>query len=287
MDFALWKSAKPGEPYWKAPWGKGRPGWHIECSAMNCRHLGDQIDIHGGGNDLIFPHHENEIAQTETVTGKPFARIWMHNGMMQLDGEAMSKSTGNMVRIEEFLADHSADVLRMIILNSSYRGPLSYTNEVIEMAGKALDRLKSALKPPQPGAAGAAEEDLAALADQMAATKAGFIAAMDDDINTAGALGKLFDLVKAVNTARDCGATQDELQAAQALLKELTGVLGLTLEDEIVDSNADGFIDLLVELRSEVRGRKLYDLSDMIRDRLKALGVVVEDGHGASSWHYE
>lgn len=287
MDFALWKSAKPGEPYWEAPWGKGRPGWHIECSVMNCHHLGEQIDIHGGGNDLIFPHHENEIAQTETITGKPFARIWMHNGMMQLDGEAMSKSTGNMVRIEDFLADHSADVLRMIILNSSYRGPLYYTNEVIEMAGKALDRLKSALKPPQPGAEGAAAEDLSALAGQMAATKAGFIAAMDDDINTAGALGKIFDLVKAINTARDCGATQDELQAAQALLQELTGVLGLTLEDQIVDSNADGFIDLLVELRSEVRSRKLYDLSDLIRDRLKALGVVVEDGHGASTWHYE
>lgn len=287
MDFALWKAAKPGEPYWDAPWGKGRPGWHIECSVMNRHHLGEQIDIHGGGNDLIFPHHENEIAQTETVTGKAFARYWMHNGMMQLDGAAMSKSTGNMVRIEEFLADYSADVMRMIILNASYRGPLSYTQDVVEMASKAVDRLKSALKPAQHAAGGASEEEKAALANQMAATKEGFIAAMDDDINTAGALGNLFDLVKAINTARDNGAVQSVLDGAQALLKELTGVLGLTLQDAVVDSNADGFIDLLVELRTEVRSRKLYDLSDLIRDRLKELGVVLEDGRGATSWHYE
>ncbi|MEE4194812.1 MAG: cysteine--tRNA ligase [Anaerolineae bacterium] len=287
MDFALWKSAKPGEPYWETAWGNGRPGWHIECSAMNRHHLGEQIDIHGGGNDLIFPHHENEIAQTETITGKPFARYWMHNGMMQLDGAAMSKSTGNMVRIEEFLAEHSSDVMRMIILNASYRGPLSYTHEVVDMATKAVERMRSALKPALPGTNGLHEEGKAALAQQTEATKAGFIEAMDDDINTAGAVGKLFDLVRAINTARDEGAAQEDLQAAQAMFKELTGVLGLTLESANGDSSADGFIDLLVELRTEVRGRKLYDLSDLIRDRLKALGVVVEDARGGSTWHYE
>lgn len=287
MDFAVWKSAKPEEPSWQTPWGKGRPGWHIECSAMIRHYLGETIDIHAGGNDLIFPHHENEIAQSETVTGKPFANYWMHNGMMQLDGEAMSKSTGVMVRIEEFLADHQADVLRMIILNASYRGPLSYTKEVVEMATKAVDRMRTALKPAQPEAIGLDEEAKGILAEQVEATKAGFLAAMDDDINTASAVGKLFDLVKAINSARDSSATQEELDQAQALLKELTGVLGLKLEDEVGDSNADGFIDLLVELRSEVRGRKLYDLSDLIRDRLKELGVVVEDAHGGSTWHYE
>ena len=287
MDFALWKSAKPGEPSWNTPWGKGRPGWHIECSAMICHHLGEEIDIHGGGNDLIFPHHENEIAQSETITGKPFARYWMHNGMMQLDGEAMSKSTGNMVRIEEFLAEHGSDVMRMIILNASYRGPLSYTKEVVEMATKAVDRMKSALKGALPGAKGSSDDEKQALTEQMEQTKEGFITSMDDDINTAGAVGKIFELVKAINRARDNGATQTELDEAQSLLKELTGVLGLKLDNGNTDSNADGFIDLLVELRTEVRSRKLYDLSDLIRDRLNELGVVVEDAHGGSTWHYE
>src|SRR5829696_2343336 len=143
MDFALWKAAKPGEISWDSPWGKGRPGWHIECSAMNLAELGEQIDIHGGGNDLIFPHHENEIAQSESFTGKPFARYWVHNGMLQLGGEKMSKSLGNLVTIDEFLKEHPADVLRFIVLNSSYRSPLSYTDEILEQAERALERLQS------------------------------------------------------------------------------------------------------------------------------------------------
>ena len=138
MDFALWKAAKPGEPAWDSPWGQGRPGWHIECSAMNLQHLGEQIDIHGGGNDLIFPHHENEIAQTESLTGKPFARYWVHNGMLQLSGEKMSKSLGNLVTIQDFLAQHEADVLRMMVLNSSYRSPLTFNDEVVGQAEKPL-----------------------------------------------------------------------------------------------------------------------------------------------------
>jgi cysteinyl-tRNA synthetase len=147
MDFALWKSAKPGEPAWESPWGLGRPGWHIECSAMNLHHLGEQIDIHGGGNDLIFPHHENEIAQSESFTGKPFARYWVHNGMMQFTGEKMSKSIGNVVSIEDFLSSHPADALRFMILNSGYRNPLTFSDEVIEQAERALDRFRSALRP--------------------------------------------------------------------------------------------------------------------------------------------
>ena len=154
MDFALWKSAKPGEPSWDSPWGKGRPGWHIECSAMNLNHLGEQIDIHGGGNDLIFPHHENEIAQSEAFTGRQFARYWIHNGMLQLSGEKMSKSIGNLVTIEEFLANHTAESLRMMVLTSGYRNPLTYSNEILDQADKGIERLRSALKPALPGAAG-------------------------------------------------------------------------------------------------------------------------------------
>ena len=153
-DFALWKAAKPGEPNWPSPWGPGRPGWHIECSAMSLNHLGTQIDIHGGGNDLIFPHHENEIAQTESLTGKPFSRFWVHNGMMQLSGADMSKSTGNMLLVEEFLSEYEPDVLRMLVLNAGYRKPLAYTPEATEAAMQALDRLRGGLRPADPFADG-------------------------------------------------------------------------------------------------------------------------------------
>ncbi len=175
MDFALWKAAKPGEPSWKSPWGEGRPGWHIECSAMNLQFLGEQIDIHGGGNDLIFPHHENEIAQTESLTGKPMARYWMHNGMMQLAGEKMSKSLGNLVTIEGFLADNSSDTLRMMILNSGYRRPLTYKEATVMQANRALARLQRALEPVSPtqGTAGAA--DSAALIGPGGSHPAGFL----------------------------------------------------------------------------------------------------------------
>ncbi len=288
MDFALWKAAKPDEPYWASPWSKGRPGWHIECSAMNLHHLGEQIDIHGGGNDLIFPHHENEIAQTESFTGKPFARFWIHNGMLQLGGEKMSKSTGNLVTIDEFLAEHDPDVFRFIVLNASYRGPLTYTDDVVEQAERGLERLHSALRPMLPGAKGAPETALQALQKQVAATGEGFITAMDDDFNTAGALGNLFDLVRAVNQARSEGANDAELQPAQDKLRELAGVLGLRLaSSEQQQQAADPFVDLLLEVRAEIRKQKLWQLSDLIRDRLKELGVVIEDSKEGSSWRYE
>lgn len=287
LDFALWKAAKPGEPYWPSPWSNGRPGWHIECSAMNLRHLGEQIDIHGGGNDLIFPHHENEIAQTESFTGKPFARYWMHNGMLQLSGEKMSKSIGNLVTIDDFLKKHDADVFRFVVLNASYRGPLTYTDEVVEQAERGLERLHSALRPALPGAKGAPEAALQALEKQCQATREGFEKAMDDDFNTAGALGQLFDLVRAVNQARADGANDDQLKPAQDLLRELAGVLGLRLaQREQGRQAADPFIDLLVEVRGEIRKQKLWALSDLIRDRLKELGVVIEDSKEGSTWRY-
>jgi len=283
-DFALWKSAKPGEPAWDSPWGKGRPGWHIECSAMILNHLGEQIDIHGGGNDLVFPHHENEIAQTESLTGKPFVRYWIHNGMLQLSGEKMSKSLGNLVSVEEFLTGHRGDVLRMLVLNSSYRSPLTYTDEVVEQAGRALERLKGALRPASPAAEPPAEAEKA-LEGGGAAAKAGFLQAMDDDFNTPGALASLFELVRAINQARDAGASAQALGGAQAVLSELAGVLGLRLEEgDGRQQEAGRFIDLLVELREELRVAKQWALADRVRERLQELGVTLEDGKAGTTW---
>jgi cysteinyl-tRNA synthetase len=286
MDFALWKSSKPGEPAWDSPWGPGRPGWHIECSAMNLHHLGEQIDIHGGGNDLIFPHHENEIAQTESLTGKPFARYWIHNGMLQLSGEKMSKSLGNLVTIDEFLSKHEGDVLRLMILNSSYRGPLTYNEEVVGQAERAMERLRSGLRPPLPGGTQPANEALVSLGAQMEATQQGFLESMDDDFNTAGALGHLFELVRSINQARDAGADAAGLTPAQDLLKTLAGVLGLRLEREPDAGQAAPFIDLLIEIRRELRREKLWSLSDLVRDRLLELGVILEDSKDGTTWRW-
>ena len=288
MDFALWKSAKPGEPAWDSPWGKGRPGWHIECSAMNLNHLGEEIDIHGGGNDLVFPHHENEIAQSESYTGKQFARYWIHNGMLQLSGEKMSKSVGNLVTIEEFLANHPADTLRMLVLNSGYRNPLSYSDEILAQAEKAIDRLRSALKPALPGAAGAPQATSGALSRHSTAAESGFIESMDDDFNSAEALAHLFDLVRGINQARADGATDEQLAAAQQVLRKLTAVLGLTLEKPVESDQAvDEFVNLLIEIRQDLRANKLWQLSDKVRDRLLELGVVLEDSKEGTSWHWK
>jgi cysteinyl-tRNA synthetase len=287
LDFALWKAAKPGEPAWKSPWGQGRPGWHIECSAMNLSHLGEQIDIHGGGNDLIFPHHENEIAQTESLTGKPFARYWVHNGMMTFSGEKMSKSVGNVVTIEEFLKEHSADALRLMILNSGYRNPLTFSEEVVAQAESALDRLRSALRPALPGASGAPQASQQALAVQLKKTKEGFLACMDDDFNSAGALGMIFDLVRQVNQVRADGGTDVELADAQKELRTLLDVFGLEIEKSGSDrADAGPFIELLIELRKKLRAKKLWELSDAIREDLEKLGVILEDSKEGTTWRW-
>ncbi len=286
MDFALWKAAKPGELAWDSPWGKGRPGWHIECSAMNLAILGEQIDIHGGGNDLIFPHHENEIAQSESYTGKQFARYWLHNGMLQLAGEKMSKSLGNLVTIEEFLSKHEADALRMMVLNGSYRAPLSFNDEIIEQAERGLDRLHAALKPAASDAPGAPTETRAWLDKQAETAQQAFVEALDDDFNTAGALSHIFELVRVINTARDNGATNAELKPAQDTLRTLAGVLGLRLTEKKGTGDADKFVDLLVKIRTEMRKQKLWAMSDLIRDKLSSLGVTVEDSKEGTSWRY-
>ena len=284
MDFAMWKAAKEGEPAWDSPWGKGRPGWHIECSAMSVHHLGEQIDIHGGGNDLIFPHHENEIAQSEAFSGKPFARYWIHNGMLQLSGEKMSKSIGNLVTIEEFLSNHTADTLRFMVINSGYRGPLTFNNEVINQADRALERLASGLKPAQADASGISTEQIEALDNQTEKTRSGFTECMNDDFNTSGAMGNLFDLIRAINQARADGATDLQLKTAQDLIKELTGILGLSLFEKIGSLQTEPFIDLLLDVRAKAREQKMWALSDLIRDRLAELGVQVEDAKGGSAW---
>jgi cysteinyl-tRNA synthetase len=289
MDFALWKASKPGEPAWESPWGMGRPGWHIECSAMSLHHLGEQIDIHGGGNDLIFPHHENEIAQTECITGKSFARYWVHNGMMQFGGEKMSKSLGNLVTIEDFLSKHEGDVLRMMVLNSSYRNPITYSDEVLFQSERALDRLRQALRLVASGGASAAVLEVEEkLNQQMQTTRQGFIDSMDDDFNSAGALGYLFDLVRVINQARDAGLGQEALVKAQDLLRELMGVFGLHLEKSQAEAaQAAPFIDLLVQLRRELRQQKLWSLADSIRNRLSELGVVLEDTRDGTTWRWQ
>jgi cysteinyl-tRNA synthetase len=292
-DFALWKSAKPGEPAWDSPWGPGRPGWHIECSAMNLKHLGERIDIHGGGTDLIFPHHENEIAQTESLTGKSFARIWMHNGMLQIqtrqaDGsfkaEKMSKSLGNVVTIREFLREHKdADILRLIVLSSDYRSPLVYGATVVADQKAKLARLRGALEPANGSQTeGPAAEQLAAVAE---ASRGRFVEVMDDDFNTSGALAVLFELVRAINVARDAGLGGEPFAAAQEQLRELAGVLGLQLTP--AQSNQQDiapFVELLIELRAELRKAKQYALADTVRTRLTDLGVILEDGPQGTRW---
>ncbi|MFN8513893.1 MAG: cysteine--tRNA ligase [Chloroflexia bacterium] len=287
LDFALWKAAKPGEIAWPSPWGPGRPGWHIECSVMASHHLGDQIDIHGGGTDLIFPHHENEIAQSEAFTDKePFARYWLHNEMLQLGGTKMSKSIGNLITIRELLdlGPDNGQVFRYMILTGHYRTPLTWTEESFEGARRGLERLRSGLRGYDPAAATGAG---GSLAGAIATADKGFRAGMDDDFNTAVALASLLELVRAINRARDEGVGGGDIAAAQAKLAELTGVLGITPEqagDGEASLAAAPFIELLLETRAELRKAKQFALGDRIRDRLKELGVEVEDSPQGSTW---
>jgi len=288
MDFALWKAAKPGEISWDSPWGKGRPGWHIECSAMNLAELGEQIDIHGGGNDLIFPHHENEIAQTESYTGKQFSRYWIHNGMLQLGGEKMSKSLGNIVSIKDFLKTRDADVMRMLVLMGSYRAPLIFNDETQDAAEKSLDRLKSALRPASASASssGLSAGTAAELAAQAEAIRQSFTNAMDDDFNSPLALAALHELVKAINTARDNGATDAQLEPAQKTLRELTGVLGLQLKEKTGSSENESKVVALIAERAEARKQKQWARSDELRDQLKGMGVSIEDSKDGTTWRW-
>jgi len=250
---------------------------------MNLLHLGDQIDIHGGGNDLVFPHHENEIAQSESFTGKSFARYWLHNGMLQLKGEKMSKSLGNLVTIDDFLAQHGPDVLRLVIAGSGYRKPLAFNDDVVADGERAIERLRGALRPATGSTTSGSAVD--ALAAQATQARADFEAAMDDDFNTAGGLAALFDFVRAINTARDAGVGGQPFADAQATFNALVGVLGLNLTTpEAGGQSIAPFVDLLLTIRQDLRKAKQWALSDKIRDELKALGVVVEDSSQGSTW---
>jgi cysteinyl-tRNA synthetase len=274
MDFTLWKAAKPGEPSWDSPWGAGRPGWHIECSAMSYRHLGPQIDIHGGGYDLVFPHHENEIAQTEAFTGKvPFANFWIHNGLMQLGDQKMSKSIGNLINMREAIDTYGGDAIRVFVLSSGYRSPLTYSQDAMAAGKTGAERLRTAAE---------ADDDGSGDPVDAAPFKERFLAAMDDDLNTSQAIGVLFDLAREINRGRDAGHSVAE---AQTTLRELAGVLGLRLEATAQDTmGAAPFIELLISLRKELREAKQYQLADRIRDGLGELDIVLEDGAGGTTW---
>ena len=256
---------------------------------MSMKELGETFDLHAGGEDLIFPHHENEIAQTESITGKSFARYWVHNGMMQLGGEKMSKSLGNLVTIEDFLSKREGDVLRMMVLNSSYRNPITYSDEVLMQAERALERLRQALRLSASGTSEAsAPEAEEKLRQQVEATRQGFTDSMDDDFNSAGALGYMFELVRVINQARDAGVAQEPISKAQDLLSELMGVFGLHLEKPKEESTqAAPFIDLLVQLRLELRQQKLWALADAVRNQLAELGVTLEDTRDGTSWRWQ
>jgi cysteinyl-tRNA synthetase len=280
LDFALWKAAKPGEPWWESPWGKGRPGWHIECSAMSMRYLGETLDIHGGGQDLIFPHHENEIAQSEGFTGvTPFVKYWMHNGFIQLGGEKMSKSLGIFVTLKQALNRFSPDGLRLFILSSHYRSPINFSEEGVGAAEKGVERLRQAAFADSQRGSG----DSTGAVDTEAFRQR-FIEAMDHDFNSPQALAALFDLAREINRTIDQGA---DPRGAQQTLRELAGVLGFSFERAEVDLAAKPFIDLLVSLRTELRKEKHWQMADRVRTSLKDLGVVLEDTPQGTVWKQE
>ena len=280
MDFALWKAAKPGEPSWDSPWGKGRPGWHIECTAMSMKYLGEQIDIHGGGQDLIFPHHENEIAQSESYTGKkPFVKYWMHNGFLQIGEEKMSKSLGNMLTIKDVLAKHSPDATRIFILSSHYRSPLTFSWEGLEGSEKGAERLARAANRDAVSSGSGNSLDVESYTRQ-------FTEAMDDDFNTAKALGILFDMARDINQAADSGR---DIAEARKTLKLIAGeVMGLKLpgaEAKAGSVAAAPFIELLIKTRYDLRQAKQYQLADGIRTKLAELGILLEDTPKGTGWH--
>ena len=280
LDFVLWKMAKPDEPFWESPWGNGRPGWHIECSAMSTKLLGNNFDIHGGGHDLQFPHHENEIAQSEACTGEHFANYWMHNGFIRIDEEKMSKSLGNFFTIKEVLEKYKAEEIRYFMLTSQYRSPLNYSTDQLDAAGAALDRLYTAMRGVEVGTA-PADSDY----------ETHFITAMNDDFNTPEALAALFDIARDINRAR-LDDNQQEASNLAALLLKLANQLGL-LEGEIESwftggDSQDGLsneaIETLIQQRADAKANKDWGTADKIRDELQAQGIVLEDKGAETLW---
>ncbi len=276
LDFALWKGQKPGEPAWPSPWGMGRPGWHIECSAMSMSILGKSFDIHGGGQDLIFPHHENEIAQSEAATGKPFAHYWMHNGFINVDNQKMSKSLGNFFTVRDIAKEFSLDVVRLFMLSVQYRNPINFSRDLIQQAAVALQRLRTALdRLKEAPVADAPAEDEQAFLDALSGYRDRFNEAMDDDLNTADALGVLFDLARAANTFVSVPRTKAAIQAVTKAYTELLDVLGLLPRQSEEEFPAE--VLALLEERQQARKDKNYARADQIREQLKGLGYAIED----------
>ena len=286
LDFVLWKPKKEGEPYWESPWCDGRPGWHIECSVMSKKYLGDEIDIHAGGEDLIFPHHENEIAQSEAANGKEFARYWMHNAFLNIDNRKMSKSLGNFRTVREISEQYDLQVLRFFMLSAHYRSPLNFSADLMEASKNGLERIVNAadnLKFLMENAKAEAITD--AEAENFAKTEefvAGFEKAMDDDFNTADAVAAIFDLVKYINTTTDAESSKEYLQKLFDLLVKLTGVLGLIVDkkEEILDED----IEKLIEERQAARKAKDFARADAIRDELLEKGIILKDTREGVQW---
>ncbi|WP_089282891.1 cysteine--tRNA ligase [Anaerovirgula multivorans] len=285
LDFALWKAAKPDEPSWESPWGLGRPGWHIECSAMAQKYLGETIDIHGGGGDLVFPHHENEIAQSEACTGKPFANYWLHVGYLNIDNKKMSKSLNNFFTPREIAEEFDLESLRFFMLSAHYRNPLNFSREVLSAAANALERLYNAKNNLQYLLENAEEKDLTAeennLQKQLLSYRGKFVSVMDDDFNTADGIAIIFDLIRAINTYVLSDASKELVKTALDLLLETTGVLGLLAKEEEALNQE---VEALIEKRQQARKDKNYQLADEIRDQLKEKGVILEDTSQGVKW---
>lgn len=288
LDFALWKAAKEGEPYWDSPWGKGRPGWHIECSAMNKRYLGDSIDIHCGGKDLVFPHHENEIAQSEAANDAPFAKYWMHNGYINVDNVKMSKSLGNFKTVREIANVYGYEVIRYFLISSHYRSPINYSIDIIEQCQSALDRLytcRESLDFAIKNAKSDIDDDQEIL-KLIASAKDEFIKAMDDDLNTADGIAAVYNLVSTINTEIiNKEVSLNVCKKAAEMFDELTGVLGLLYNRKSNDIDDD--IEKLIEQRQTARANKDWATADKIRDELKAKGIILKDTPQGVTWTKE
>ena len=290
MDFVLWKAQKPGEPAWDSPWGKGRPGWHIECSAMANKYLSDTIDIHSGGQDLIFPHHENEIAQSEAANGKPFARYWIHNGFINVNGEKMAKSRGNFFTVRDIANTFDYEVIRFFMLSAHYRSPINFSEDLLEQAQNGLERIYNCLDNleylTKNAAAMEMTESERELRDRLIGLKEKFIDAMDDDLNTADALAAVFDIVKESNTNINAGnnPSKEIIEYAYSLIKELGGVLGIAQKKQ--DKSIDSEIQELINKRQQARKEKDWNTADEIRDRLKDMGIILEDTPQGVKWSF-
>ena len=288
MDFALWKAAKPGEPYWESPWGKGRPGWHIECSAMSNRYLGKTLDIHCGGQDLQFPHHENEIAQSEAANGCKFVNYWMHNGFLNIDNKKMSKSEGNFFTVRDAAAVYGYEPIRFFMLSAQYRSPLNYSKESLEQAQAALQRLHTADENLDFLAKNGAEGEMTEAEKEFTATfeeyRKHFDEAMDDDLNTADAVGVLFELVRAINTAVEGTPTKALAEECRKMLHEFTDVLGLLYEKKEEDAGLEQKVEEMIAARAQAKKEKNWAEADRIRDALKDMGVEIMDTPQGVKW---